>query len=323
MSRQEKLLWLLAAGILILLFLMSSTDWIIKERKPEVYPISVIIDDSKDDYYQNFRKGMEQAAIEANADVRFITLYERNSSEQQIELLLREMDDDARAVILVPVDQKAVLKVLDGTRIMKPVIVADSGLGGTGIASSIGADEYEEGRKIAEGLCSHTGQNTPVYLFSEGLAYGDNSRIYDGVMSVLSEKGYAASLYEKKSGSSYREIIESAVYPGSAAAAIIALDTASLAETAGILEESDVYRRYIRGLYGPGFTIGLLNDLDRGVITGIGMTDEYNVGYLSVMKAVEAIETGGQRDSITLDSFYIERSQIRDPEYEMMLYPID
>ena len=48
---------------LILLYLLSSTDWIIKEKEVEVYPVSLIISDTSDDDYVNFRKGVDQAAV--------------------------------------------------------------------------------------------------------------------------------------------------------------------------------------------------------------------------------------------------------------------
>mgnify|MGYP006878221175 CR=1 FL=1 len=46
MTRQEKLIWGLMAGILIILFLLSSTDLIIKEKETTIYSVSVIIKDT-------------------------------------------------------------------------------------------------------------------------------------------------------------------------------------------------------------------------------------------------------------------------------------
>ena len=103
MLNKGKILWCIWAGILVLLFLMSSTDLIIKEKKIEVYPISVIIEGDNDDYYVNFKKGMDQAAAEFHGDVSFITLYASDDQAQQMELVKREIRDGTRAVILAPV----------------------------------------------------------------------------------------------------------------------------------------------------------------------------------------------------------------------------
>ena len=81
MSRKEKMLWIFYGLILVLLFLLSSTDLIIKEKETQVYVISVIIEDSSDDNYVNFRKGMDRAAIDLNADVSFITLYDKGNQK--------------------------------------------------------------------------------------------------------------------------------------------------------------------------------------------------------------------------------------------------
>lgn len=44
---------------------------------------------------------------------------------------------------------------------------------------------------------------------------------------------------------------------------------------------------------------------------------------MSVERAVEAIEGSRQREQILLDSYYIEKPQLRDKQYEKMLYPMD
>ncbi|MFQ8841435.1 MAG: hypothetical protein ACLR8P_11450 [Clostridium fessum] len=75
-KKKELVLWGILCVGLILLYLLSSTDWIIKEKGGGL-PGVLIISDTADDDYVNFRKGVDQAAVEYNVDVSFITLYER------------------------------------------------------------------------------------------------------------------------------------------------------------------------------------------------------------------------------------------------------
>lgn len=89
-KKKELVFWGILCVGLILLYLLSSTDWIIKEKEVEVYPVSLIISDTSDDDYVNFRKGVDQAAVEYNVDVSFITLYEKDNLAQQMELVRRE-----------------------------------------------------------------------------------------------------------------------------------------------------------------------------------------------------------------------------------------
>ena len=62
MKRRVNFFWILYGIVLAVLFLLSSTDLIIKEEEAEIYPISVIVGDTTDDNYVNFRKGMERVA---------------------------------------------------------------------------------------------------------------------------------------------------------------------------------------------------------------------------------------------------------------------
>ena len=122
MPRREKMLLCAGAVFLVLLFLMSSTDLIIKERAVQIDSISVILSEDTDDYYQNFRKGMEKAATDLRSDVRLITLYDRKDQDQQVELTTREIRDGAGAVVIEPAEEKAAVIALESLNPGCPVI---------------------------------------------------------------------------------------------------------------------------------------------------------------------------------------------------------
>ena len=174
MTRQEKIIWSLFAGVLILLFLLSSTDLIIKEKKTEIYPVSVIIGETTDDYYTNFRKGVDKAADEYNVDVNFITLYEKGDVTEQMELLKREIDDGAKAVVLVPLKQKECSEILDGMVLASPLIVMGTIFPGDWGMTGISQDCQEAGKMLGEAIAAENTPDKPVFLFSEGLEYGYN-----------------------------------------------------------------------------------------------------------------------------------------------------
>ena len=66
---KEKVLWILYGTVLLVLFLLSSTDLIIKEKEGEIYSVSVVVEKTADDDYVNFRKGAERAAIDRKSVV--------------------------------------------------------------------------------------------------------------------------------------------------------------------------------------------------------------------------------------------------------------
>lgn len=172
MLNKGKILWCIWAGILVLLFLMSSTDLIIKEKKIEVYPISVIIEGDNDDYYVNFKKGMDQAAVEFHGDVSFITLYADHDQAQQMELVKREIRDGARAVILAPVKPEEAVRKLEDMNPGCPVILLGQSPDEGTALDTIGVDGREIGRLLGEAAASQASRDVPVYLFCGGWTMG-------------------------------------------------------------------------------------------------------------------------------------------------------
>ena len=112
-------------------------------------------------------------------------------------------------------------------------------------------------------------------------------------------------------------------YPEAPKATIAALDAESMTETAQILNSDDRYTGRLAGVFGVGSTTYLLNQMDKGLIRGLVVHNSYNEGYLSVQKAAEGIKKGMKQERICLDSYYIERSDIRSRKFEKMLYPMD
>lgn len=323
MGKQERILWGIFAGILVFLYLLSSTDLIIKEKKTEIYPISIVISDTTDDYYVNFRKGVEQAAVDYNADISFITLFEREDADSQMELVRREIDDGALAVILEPVEPVECMSHMDPAALGSPVIIAGELMPVESVKGAVCVDYYETGRQMGKGIVSENVPELPVYIFTESLSHGYNEDILEGIKTVFEENGYALAVIERKSPDTFRKIIEETVYPGSGTAVIVCLDASSTSEAADIIGGSPVYGKYIVSLYGTGTTPSLLNQMDKGVIRGMAVSNEFDEGYLCVEKAVEAIQRKGGREQIILDTYYIEKADLRESRFEKILYPMD
>ena len=324
MTRQkEKLLWVLFAGILVLLFLLSSTDLIIKEREKEIYSIALIIEDTRDENYVNFRKGVDRAAIEMHADVSFITLYTAGNSRQQLDLILREQQDGAQALIVSPVLQSEISAALVEGQIQKPVVLLNSDLTGTNIAAAISPDYYDMGEKLISEIMNEQFQDAPIYLLS-GSSRGESTEEFrDGICAALEMRGCRYVDYRKGPDDSFLEKLEEAVGAGEEGIVLIALDPESLAEAAAILAEYRIHASFVAGLYGRGSTITILNYLDKEIITGICAVDNFSSGYLSVKMAVDAISSKFYHGPVRMESYYIKKEDLKNPEYEKKLYPIE
>lgn len=323
MSNREKLFWGAGVVLLILLFLASSTDLIIKEKEVPVYPISVILSDDSDSYYDNLKRGLDKAVEDFHADISTITLYEKNSQSEQTRLVQREIQAGARALVLEPVNTAQALVELERLQPGCPVVLLGAQESAGWVADSITIDWTEAGEKLGQKVAEQVPSQTLVCLFTRGLAYTGNAEIYQGIRSVLEQEGYRLRLYQSWDENAYRQALEEAVYMEGEDIALIAMDPQALEETVSLLEKTAVYQAHVQGVYGFGATSSILTAMETGIVDGIITWNQFDQGYLSIRSAVNAIEGRWNSRQTLLDTFYLEAEDLHRPEYEKMLYPIE
>lgn len=322
MNNRGKFFWGAGAVLLVLLFLASSTDLIIKEKEVEVYPISVIISDNSDGYYGNFKRGLDKAVEDFHADVSMITLYEENSQTGQMELVRREIEDGARALILEPVNKDQALLELKKNVPSCPVIFMGAQDSAGVTAGSVRPDSLKEGTLLGQAAAAQIPSQTLICIFTKGLAYGDNEDIYLGIREVLEEKGYRLRLCQGWDTDTYRQALEETLETENEIA-VIATDPKAFEEAIEIVDEDAAYQQQITGIYGVGATPSILQALESGQVDGIVAWNQFDQGYLSVYYAVEAIKGVWEQKQIVLEPYYLEAEDLSSTEYEKMLYPIE
>lgn len=318
-GRRGKLLIFFYVVFLVVLLLMCSTDLVIREPEKEIYQVAVIIEDVRSDNYSNFRKGMDQAAMDFNVDVHFITLYENMDAGQQIELMEREQRDGADALIVVPVDeQQAAARPM----IVPVVLVCSEWAKGTREGSVV-VDYEKMGEQLAREMMEEIPADSPVLMFTDPAKQSTMDILFlEGAEEAFTADGYNIQRVKRKSEEGFRVFLEEAGMQFEEKMVILAGNQEIMTEVSGLLSDSPAASECVRGLYGRGNTVPILNDLDRGFITGICVTDDFSIGYFSVRAAVQALE-GATNSPIVMDSYYIKKEDLREAAYEKLLFPIE
>lgn len=317
-GRSGKVMIVLYIVCLVVLFLMCSTDLIIREPERQIYQIAVIIEDVRSDNYSNFRKGMDLAAAELNADVRLITLYEKLDVKEQMDLMDREQQDGTDALIVVPVEEEQV----SARQMTIPVILMRAGVAEAAGAGNVIVDHEKMGEQLAREILKEQPADVPVYVLTDPAGQSDMDRLFlKGSDAVFQEAGRSVQRILRGEEERFYTMLEQ---PGAEAKKVVILaeNQDILTEAAGVVAGSEAVADAVGGLYGRGTTMAILNYLDRGVITGICVTDEFSVGYYSVREAVRALEGAGSVPTV-MESYYIDKKDLRDPAFEKMLFPIE
>jgi ribose transport system substrate-binding protein len=104
MGRLERAAFFVILGILVIILVVMLKQGNSDEKEAAIFQVSIIINDENDDYWENFSKGVDSAAVDYNVDVHFVTLLGGVSAESQIYYLEREIRNNADAIVISAVD---------------------------------------------------------------------------------------------------------------------------------------------------------------------------------------------------------------------------
>ena len=279
---------------------------LLRDRDEEgLLSLSVLLRDTDSTNWTVARQGMEQAADELGAELRFLTLTVPNDGREQEELLRREVEGGADALISVPADPEGLRAALGRLSTPCPMVTLECPMEAGG--STVSPDNEAVGRQLAQALLEdwndgliillYTGDSCPEAAVRLKGAF-DTIAEADGEVPVLVlDTGYWDSLKGQKWVMSFDPTI-----------------TRQVAEWREA--EGQTF-----ALYGVGSSTDITAQLERGNITAIAAWSDYAAGYLAVQQAVQAVRERPQ----TLDPlpFSIIRGEdIYAPENQKLLFPV-
>lgn len=266
-------------------------------REPRLLSISVLLRDTESSSWATARQGMEQAADELGAELRFLTLSSPNNSTEQSEIMRREASGGAEALILVPANPSALAQSLPAC----PVVTLESAMdGGAGTASP---DNALLGQQLALALLEDWTEGGVLLLDVPGCT-GVTTRL-ECAKEVLESAGVPVTLAST--------LPEEAI----AESWVMAFDPTTTRQAA----DKNSTEAVPFSLYGVGSTTPIIVHLERGNISAIAAWSDYAAGYLAVRQAVAATQESEQ--ALAPLPFSILRGEdIYDPENQKLLFPV-
>ncbi len=270
------------------------------EREPQLLSLTVLLRDTDSSGWTVARQGMEQAADELGAELRFLTLAAANDGAEQEELLLREIEDGAAALVVVPADPAALSAALDPWLVVCPVVTLESPM--EGAAGVVSPDNALLGQELAEALLEDWDGGEVLLLDTAGRCAGVSARL-EAAEETLAAEGIPARRAE--------------ALPEEPPRWVMAFEPSVTQRTA---EGREAGGRDF-ALYGVGSAAAITAQLERGNLAAIAAWSDYAAGYLAVRRAVNAVRgTGGALGSLPF--FILREEDIYAPENQKLLFPI-
>lgn len=265
MSRIKRISFWVTAALVVIFFLMSSTDLILKEEVEQVKKISVFVAAEENSYRDNFKRGIMEAASESRVDVNYV-----KAPAGQKETRSR-IDSDVQAVILLSEDERNDIGELAEE---VPVITVNAFGSITDVAADVSFDLQEAAEELAEEVQKGRGERAEAVLLTG--KDGISVQIGEALRQVFEDAGIEAVCMElsRSNIQSCSREMEAPVFIGC------------------WITQTEQAMEYLDGetLYGVGYSNEILKGIREGKVAGIAAFSMYSAGIHAIRQAVSAME---------------------------------
>lgn len=297
---QMVVLGLLAAAMVVSLMIPES---LLTPPGPRRVEISILLRQGDSAVWSTARQGMEQAAEDLGAELRFLTLEAEGSGISQVELLRRQAEMDVDAAVVIPADCTALEQLLEDWQGL-PVVTLESQV--EGARAFVGTDDEAVGRMLAQqvaGSCQTSGR---VLLVDAFPGCAGPSRRLESAKTALETAGFAPEVCSELTA----EAMEGA-------AAVLCFEPVSLEQAAALAAQCEAAPL----VYGAGVSASVVASLETGGIAAAIAWSDYAAGYLAVSQAAAAAR-GEQAESQTLPVTLVKEGETYDKDHQKLLYPV-
>ncbi|MGE4214071.1 MAG: sugar ABC transporter substrate-binding protein [Anaerotignaceae bacterium] len=310
--------WLVAiASMLVMLFLASSTDWLITEKAVEIHQVSVLVDAEDDDGWGNFKMGLEQASLHQNADLSFITLYDEKAPEQQGKLLLREVNSGAQGIILLAENAANMERMLGDVPVNVPVAIYGSTVDSPRVKAVLCPSWVSMARDLAKVITEENGTKLKVTIVTTTKNRTNVETMKNTMLQTITQSGAEVGLVQLQSLDDAQTLVEGLIAQGGNIVVTPELNTLeALAQSIGAQADS-------LPIYGVGWSGSIWHAVENGDIKATVACNDYNGGYLALQALTQMLDgTAGSEESREIPYAVVNKENLYSDEIETMLFPI-
>ena len=310
----------MAAAIVVFLaaaILWSAVNLLKEEEKKPMYRVSVVVEDSLSERWTAFRLGIDQAAREYGMDVTFAATGSFEETEDQKNLIGQEVQSGTQALILSVFDSEEAGSLLEGISSGIPVILAETdAIRPEGPeTAAVALPGREMGRALGDMLLKAGVDEPSVAVLARSRERYLEMEMLEGLTETVRAAG--GSLLVLKEGEADPDVLLSRARTQDL---IAVLDDSLLVTAAALMEEKGLKKGK---LYGVGCSPSAVTALDKGIISGMVIPNDFTMGYQSMaqLAGYMAKDLPALSD-IQVGYTPVKTEDVHDPDVEKLLFPL-
>lgn len=275
------------------------------------------------EFWDSVYAGIDAAAKEFDVKVEITGSRTEKDIEEQIQILENAIKNKPDAIILAADDYYALVPVVQSIKKTKiKLITLDSGLNSDLPDSFIATDNFEAGRKAGERLSQLLDQNSKIAIIShvegsataieraKGVRKGLSKGLNDNIIGVY----YSNAVEEKAYEITKRLVMENSDLKG-----IVGLNESSTVGTAKAINDLGLKGKV--KLVGFDSSLSEVIFIEKGTIQATVVQKPFNMGYLCIKTAIQALKGEKLSKKIDTGSELITKENIYTEENQKLLFP--
>ena len=318
LKKNSRLIVVLA---LTLIFLITAMYQITGRgsRSSERKNVSLIVYGDDSERWESMRQGAGLACDEKEYDLSLITMLTENDAAEQMEIIDREIDDGSDALIIAACNSSVIRDYINDKNLRIPVVFVETVEDLQSGMKDIAASDYEMGYKLGEEIACNESDSVTVAIISENTKR-DSVRLREqGLRDAIEGKvgktiDWRRNEYEKKVNT--RVFIQRAIV-SEATDVIVTFDNSTTDALLDALENLNKQSK----VYAISTSNKAVYNLYDGEIKALEYTDEFSMGYLAAMYALDGRSAEKKYSKEIPEYRLVRKENMYDENNQALLFP--
>ncbi|MCR5734161.1 MAG: substrate-binding domain-containing protein [Lachnospiraceae bacterium] len=318
-NRRSRYIWLWVI-VLLVIFGVSAYMILFADRKRETIRLSVVLSDSGNDCYTAVKQGMDQAALDNDIEITYINTDRFRSITDELNILKKEADGGADAIIFEPVASEGYEEFLSSNSGSCPVVLLNSDVIPENRYSRVDEDNKAVGECLYNAVLSDNGGSLKGLKIGIITGYTSKEAVKERTDSLLLHEDLSDAVcyninIDGKDEDGLYEMLDS-----NPVDVMIAMGSYETQKAIDYITDNGLEQTV--KLYGAGYSEKSIYYLDMGVVTFLCLTNEFNRGYLCVEAAYSQLKHGNIVQKTVSEVYAVNRENMYDEEYQKVLFPV-
>ena len=281
--------------------------------------VSMIVYGDDAERWENMREGAALVCEDRESDLSLLTMMSENDTAEQKEIIERETEDGANALVIAACNSSEIKDYVENRNLKIPVVFLETVSSTEGGNEYIAPDDYKMGYELGEEMLKNESDITTVAIVSENTKRDSVALREKGFTDAVDGKigkmvKWSRNEYEAKANT--RMFLQRAIV-SEATDVIVTFDNSTTDALLDALENLNKTRK----VYSISTSNKAVYNLYNKQIIALGYPDEFSMGYLAAMYALDRGEAVKKYGDKKIGYRIVRREDMYDENNQKLLFP--